>query len=187
MSNPTVLLAIADGSEEIELVTVADVLRRANIELTLVSVMPQRQVTGAHNIQLRADVLMADIFEQDFDAIVLPGGMPGAEHLTSNASLVSMLKEQNAKGEVVAAICAAPAVVLAKHGLLEGKQAVAYPGFEEGLAQGGATYVDEAVVVDGNIITSKGPATAMAFAIKLIEVLVGEVAAKEVAAGLLQA
>lgn len=185
MSNPTVLLAVADGSEEIEFVTLADVLRRANIEVTIVSVMQQRQVTGAHNIQMRADALMADVFEQDFDAIVLPGGMPGAEHLASNPSLVSMLKEQNAKGEVVAAICAAPAVVLAKHGLLEGKNAVAYPGFEEGITQHGATYVDQPVVVDGNIITSKGPATAMAFALKLVEVLVGEIMAKEVASGLL--
>lgn len=185
MSNPTVLLAVADGSEEVEFITLADVLRRANIEVTIVSVMHQRQVTGAHDIQLRADALVADVFEQDFDAIVLPGGMPGAEHIANNPSLISMLKEQDAKGEVIGAICAAPAVVLAKHGLLEGKNAVAYPGFEEGLEQGGATYVDEPVVVDANIITSKGPATAMAFAIKLIEVLVGEIAAKEVAAGLL--
>lgn len=185
MSDSTVLLAVADGSEDIEMTTILDLLRRARINVKLVSVMTQRQVTLAHGLEVRADALLADVLDDDFDAIVLPGGMPGAEHLATNPTLVNMLKEQNAKGEVVAAICAAPAVVLAKHGLLAGKQAVAYPGFEEGIEQGGGQYVDQPVVVDANIITSKGPATAMAFALKLIEVLVGEVAAKEVAAGLL--
>lgn len=185
MSVSSVLLAVADGSEDVEMVTILDLLRRAQVDVKLVSVMQQRQVTLAHGLEVRAEALLADVVDEDFDAIVLPGGMPGAEHLSTNPTLISMLKEQNAKGEVVAAICAAPAVVLAKHGLLEGKNAVAYPGFEDGLKEGGATYVDEPVVVDANIITSKGPATAMAFALKLIEVLVGEVAAKEVAAGLL--
>ena len=179
------LVAVADGSEDLETVTLVDLLRRAKIEVTLVSVMPQRQVTAAHGTALRADALLADIVDEDYDAIILPGGMPGAEHLANCATLVNLLKEQNAKGELVAAICASPAVVLAKHGLLEGKNAVTYPGFEEALAQGGATYQDENVVVDGNIVTSKGPATAIEFALKLIAIMCGEVMAKEVAAGLL--
>lgn len=185
MSESTVLLAIADGSEEIEMVTLSDVLRRAGIEVTLVSVMPQRQITGAHNIQLRADALMADVIDEDYDAIVLPGGMPGAEHLSNCTALISMLKEQDSRGEVVAAICAAPAVVLAKHGLLEGRRAVAYPGFEEGLTQAGAELVVESVVHDGNIITSRGPATAIEFALYLIQVLVGDSKMAEVKAALL--
>ena len=187
MSKINVLLAVADGSEDLEMVTILDLLRRAGVEVTLVSVMHQRQVTLAHGLEIRAEALLADVIDDDFDAIVLPGGMPGAEHLSTNPTLISMLKEQHAKGEVIAAICASPAVVLAKHGLLQGKKAVAYPGFEEGLEQGGAQYVDQAVVIDGNIITSKGPATAIAFTLALIEVLVGEIAAKEVAAGLLYA
>lgn len=187
MSEVKVMLAVADGSEDLEMVTILDLLRRANVAVTLVSVMQQRQVTLAHGLEVRAEALLADVIDDDFDAIILPGGMPGAEHLSNNPTLVSMLKEQNAKGEVVAAICASPAVVLAKHGFLAGKKAVAYPGFEEGLEKAGAEYTDQAVVVDGNIITSKGPATAISFALKLIEVLVGDIAAKEVAAGLLYA
>lgn len=185
MSESTVLLAVADGSEEIELITIADVLRRADINVTIVSVMTQRQVTGAHNIQLRADALMADVMHEEYDAIVLPGGMPGAEHLSKCTALISMLKEQDSRGEVVAAICASPAVVLAKHGLLKGRRAVAYPGFEEGLTQSGAELVLENVVHDGNVITSRGPATAMEFALYLIQVLVGDAKAAEVKAGLL--
>lgn len=185
MSNSTVLLAVADGTEEIELITLADVLRRADIDVTIVSVMTQRQITGAHNIQLRADALMADVIEQEFDAIVLPGGMPGAKNLSDCTALISMLKEQHSRGELVAAICASPAVVLARHGLLEGRRAVAYPGFEDGLVEAGATLVVENVVHDGNIITSRGPATAMEFALYLVQVLVGDVKAAEVKAGLL--
>ncbi len=185
MSNSTVLLAVADGSEEIELITLVDVLRRADIDVTMVSVMSQRQITGAHNVQLRADALMADVMDQEFDAIVLPGGMPGATHISECTALVSMLKEQQSRGELVAAICASPAVVLAKHGMLEGRRAVAYPGFEEGLTDAGAELVVENVVHDGNIITSRGPATAMEFALYLVQVLVGEAKAAEVKAGLL--
>src|SRR5690554_548317 len=157
MSNSTVLLAVADGSEEIELITLVDVLRRAEVDVTMVSVMTQRQITGAHNIQMRADALMADVLEEEYDAIVLPGGMPGATHLSDCTALITMLKEQHSRGELVAAICASPAVVLARHGMLEGRRAVAYPGFEEGLQEGGATLVVENVVHDGNIITSRGP------------------------------
>lgn len=185
MSNSTVLLAVADGSEEIELITLVDVLRRADVDVTMVSVMSQRQITGAHNVQLRADALMADVMDQEFDAIVLPGGMPGATHISECTALVSMLKEQQSRGELVAAICASPAVVLAKHGMLEGRRAVAYPGFEEGLTDAGAELVVENVVHDGNIITSRGPATAMEFALYLVQVLVGEAKAAEVKAGLL--
>src|SRR5690554_6989288 len=89
MSNSTVLLAVADGSEEIELITLVDVLRRADVDVTMVSVMSQRQITGAHNVQLRADALMADVMDQEFDAIVLPGGMPGATHISECTALVS--------------------------------------------------------------------------------------------------
>ena len=157
MSDSTVLLAVADGSEEIELITLVDVLRRAGVDVTMVSVMTQRQITGAHNIQMRADALMADVINEEYDAIILPGGMPGATHLSDCSALITMLKEQHSRGELVAAICASPAVVLARHGLLEGRRAVAYPGFEEGLQEGGATLVVENVVHDGNIITSRGP------------------------------
>lgn len=180
--NPTALVAVADGSEDVEVVTLVDVLRRGGVEVTLVSVMPQRQITCAHGTALRADALLADVLAQDFDAIVLPGGMPGAEHFAASGALVSMLEEQNARGEVVAAICA---VVLAKHGLLEGRRAAVYPGFEDALQQAGVELVRDNVVHDGNIITSRGPATAMAFALYLVEVLVGTNKAKQVQTALL--
>lgn len=183
--NPTALVAVADGSEDVEVVTLVDVLRRGGVEVTLVSVMPQRQITCAHGTALRADALLADVLAQDFDAIVLPGGMPGAEHFAASGALVSMLEEQNARGEVVAAICASPAVVLAKHGLLEGRRAAVYPGFEDALQQAGVELVRDNVVHDGNIITSRGPATAMAFALYLVEVLVGTNKAKQVQTALL--
>lgn len=185
MSQPTVLLPVADGSEEIELITLVDVLRRAEVDVTMVSVMPQRQIEGAHQVQLRADALMADVFEEEYDAIVLPGGMPGATHLSDCTALVTMLKEQHSRGEMIAAICASPAVVLAKHGLLDGRRATVYPAFEEGIKEAGASLVQEAVVHDGNIITSRGPATAMEFALYLVQVLVGDAKAAEVRAGLL--
>src|SRR5690554_1967941 len=154
MSNSTVLLAVADGSEEIELITLVDVLRRADIDVTIVSVMSQRQITGAHNVQLRADALMADVMDQEFDAIVLPGGMPGATHISACTALVSMLKEQQSRGELVAAICDSPAGVLAKHRMLEGRREDAYPSSEGGRAHAGAELVVENHVHDGSMIAS---------------------------------
>ena len=187
MTDLNVLLAVADGSEDMETVITLDVLRRAGLAVTLTSVMPQRQITCAHGTQLRADALMADVLSKSWDAIVLPGGMPGAEYLSDCTALINMLREQDKAGKTVAAICASPAVVLAKHGLLKGKQAVAYPGFEQGLAQGEAILVEQAVVQDGHVITSRGPSTAMLFALQIIKHLCGEEKATQVAKGLLLA
>ena len=180
-----VMLAVADGSEDIETVTVSDVLRRAGIEVVLVSVMPQRQITCARGLQLRADALMADVMEQSWDAIVLPGGMPGSEHLADCAALIALLRQQLANDRVVGAICAAPAVVLARHGLLQGRKATAFPGFEEALQQCGAQLILGDVVTDQHLITSRGPATAMAFALQLVRQLAGDAKAMQVANHLL--
>ena len=180
-----VMLAVADGSEDIETVTVSDVLRRAGIEVVLVSVMPQRQITCARGIQLRADALMADVMEQHWDAIVLPGGLPGAEHLADCAALIALLREQQAAGRLIGAICAAPALVLARHGLLKGYKATAFPGCEEALRQGGALQVLGDVVTDRRMVTSRGPATAMAFALQLVRLLASEQQADQVGKALL--
>lgn len=185
MAEKSVLLAVADGSEDIETITVADVLRRAGVQVTLVSVMPQRQITCAHGAQLRADALMADVLDQHWDAIVLPGGMPGASHLADCAALIVLLRRQLAEKRLVGAICAAPAVVLARHGLLEGRRATVYPGFEDRLQQQGVVLSGDAVVQDDNLITSRGPATAMLFALQLVRTLCGSERAAQLSRALL--
>src|SRR5690606_25262394 len=147
-----VMLAVADGSEDIETVTVSDVLRRAGIEVVLVSVMPQRQITCARDIQLRADALMADVMEQHWDAIVLTGGLPGAGHLVDCALLIALLREQEAVGRLFGASCAAPALVLVRHGLRRCYYASGFPGCEEAWRQGGALQVLGHVVTDRRMV-----------------------------------
>lgn len=128
-----VLVPIADGSEEIEAVGVIDTLVRAGARVTVASVMGGPTVTCSRGVKLVADAMIGDVVDKLFDAIVLPGGMPGAEHLASSEPLAALLKAQAASGRLTAAICAAPVVVLQKHGLLEGKKATAHPAFSDKL------------------------------------------------------
>ena len=174
----TVLVPIADGTEEIEAACIIDTLRRAGLEVTVASV-GQLQVTASRNMKLVADTLIAGCASQTYDCIALPGGMPGAEHLRDSADLIAMLKKQKAAGRLYAAICASPAVVLQSHSLLENVKATCYPGFQSKLDPAMAS--NERVVADGNCVTSQGPGTAIDFALKLIEVLLGAKKAKEVA------
>lgn len=183
---PTALIPIANGSEELEAITMINLLRRANIEVTVASINDDTRITGARQVLITADALLEEVVEQPFDLIALPGGMPGASHLSDSQLLIERLRRQINEG-LIGAICASPSVVLATHGLIKGKSAVCYPGFEEGLEQGQVTYTDQPVVIDGNLITSKGPGTAMAFGLALIEALSGQVTAREVADGLLTA
>lgn len=174
-----VLVPIADGSEEIEAVCIIDTLRRSGIDVTVASV-GHLQVTASRGVKLVADALIADCASQSYDCIALPGGMPGAEHLRDSAELIGMLKKQKAAGRLYGAICASPAVVLHPHRLLDGiRTATCYPGFRNKLAPASAS--DERVVADGNCVTSQGPGTAIEFALKLVEVLLGPQKAKEVA------
>jgi len=178
-----VLVPIADGTEEIEAVCIIDTLRRAGLDVTVASV-GKLQVTASRGVKLVADALIADCVNQSYDCIALPGGMPGAEHLRDSAELVAMLKKQKAAGKLYAAICASPAVALLPHGLLDGvKAATCYPGFRSKLNPAQAS--DERVVVDGNCVTSQGPGTAIEFALKLIELLLGPQKAKDVAGPML--
>ncbi len=176
----TALVPIADGSEEIEACTIIDVLRRAGVQVTVAAVRV-RQITASRGVTLVADKTVADCEGEVFDAIVLPGGMPGAEHLRDCEPLIAMLRAQQAAGRLYAAICASPAVVLVPHGLLDGKTATGYPSMLDHLPEAST----ERVVVDGNCVTSQGPATAMAFAVELVRQLAGDATADEVAAGLL--
>ena len=165
---PKVAVILANGFEEIEALTVVDVLRRANITCHMVGF--EDTVTGSHAIQVQADqVFNGDL--SDYDMIVLPGGMPGSAHLRDNESLISELQKCNQGGKKLAAICAAP-IALNRAGLLEGKNFTCYDGVQEQIADG--HYHKETVVVDGNIITSRGPATALTFAYHLVETLGGD-------------
>jgi 4-methyl-5(b-hydroxyethyl)-thiazole monophosphate biosynthesis len=164
-----VLVPLAEGFEELEAVTIIDILRRAGIDVVVAS-LAGSPVTGSHGIRLSADTPLAALAEQDFDMIALPGGMPGADHLRKDARVAEIIRRLHAKGRPVAAICAAP-MVLAAAGVLEGHRATSFPGF---LAEAGkSTVVDDAVVVDRGVITSRGPGTALDFALALVEELAG--------------
>ena len=178
-----VLVPLAEGFEEIEAVTVIDLLRRAGIEVCVARAGPEPDssltavpgaglVVGSHGIAVQADSRLAEVDEADFEMIVLPGGMPGAAHLKNDARIVEMLRRASARGGYVAAICAAPSV-LAHAGILDGRAATSFPGFLDAESTPGLQLSMAPVVIDGRIVTSRGPGTAIDFALMLIELLVG--------------
>lgn len=169
---------LADGFEEMEAVVVADVLRRAGVELLLVSVTGREEVTGAHGIGVMADLLFEKADFSEVEMVVLPGGMPGAAHLQAHEGVRNLVAGVHSRGRMVAAICAAP-MVLGSLGLLEKKQATCYPGFEKYLQ--GALLSKEAVVADGLLVTGNGPGSALFFALRLAEKLQGKEVARGVA------
>jgi len=178
-----VLVPIADGTEEIEAITIIDILRRADIEVTVASAMAGRKtVITAHGVKIESDVLLEGCSTEQWDAIAIPGGIPGADHLGNSSVLIAMLKDMFSSGRLVAAICASPAVVLAENALINGYEATCYPAFQERLQNGNAVFEDRDVVEQDNLITSKGPGTAMQFALALVERLVGAEMARKVAA-----
>lgn len=166
-----VCVFLADGFEEIEGLTVVDLLRRAGIEVTTVSITGVHMIHGAHAIDVQADKLFEDMVYEGQDMFVLPGGMPGTLHLGEHKGLEAVLTNAYEDGKYLAAICAAPSV-LGKYGFLKGRKATSYPGFEEALL--GAEYVTDDVAVSDNIITSRGMGTAIAFSLALIEVLLSK-------------
>lgn len=173
-----VCVFLADGFEEIEGLTVVDLLRRAGVEVTTVSITGQPTIHGAHQIDVQADKVFEAIETYDeYDMLVLPGGMPGTLHLKEHQGLGDVLKQFFAQKKYMAAICAAP-IVFGKYGILQGKKATSYPGFGEDLV--GAEYVTEAVVVSDFVITSRGMGTAIPFSLTLIETLLGMEKATEI-------
>ena len=174
-----VLVPIADGTEELEAVTLIDVLRRAGADVTVASV-GELQITASRGVRLVADTSIAACVDERFELVVLPGGMPGAERLRDSAPLKEILLRQREAGRLYGAICAAPAVVLQTHGLLEGRRATCHPAFVDRLGRPDAT--ESRVVVDGSCATSRGPGTALEFALRLVALLFGEDKAREVAA-----
>lgn len=167
----------ADGFEEIEGLTVVDLLRRAGAEVSMVSIGDGLTVTGSHGIELKADILFSDVDYGRADLLVLPGGMPGTRYLGAHEGLCRMLRQAAEDGKKIAAICAAPSV-LGKLGILEGKNAVCYPGFEKMLK--GAIVSEARVMRDGSVTTSRGLGTAIPFALELISQLYGEEKAVEI-------
>ena len=177
-----VLVILADGFEEIEAITPVDVLRRAGLEVTLAG-LSGKMITGAHGIKFQADITL-DEYKDQPDAVVLPGGMPGAKNLGESKKVSEIVKRMNQQKKIVGAICAAPALILAPAGILDGKKATCYPGFENNFSSS-VEFSNERVVVDGNIITSRGPGSALEFALELVELLAGKEKAKALTEGLL--
>lgn len=167
-----VYVFLADGFEEIEGLTVVDILRRAGISVEMISVTGEKKITGSHGIVTEADALFEKTDFAGAAMYVLPGGMPGTKHLGAHAGLRELLMQAETEGKKVAAICAAPSV-LGDLGLLNGHRAVCYPGFEERLT--GAQVTQEEVEVSGNVTTSRGMGTAIPFALALV----GQLASQE--------
>mmetsp|Transcript_13693 Transcript_13693/g.20370 ORF Transcript_13693/g.20370 Transcript_13693/m.20370 type:complete len:193 (-) Transcript_13693:8-586(-) len=172
---PTALVAMANGTEEMEAVVVIDTLVRAGVNVVTASVHDILQVKCSRGVEILTNVNIKECAEKDWDCVVLPGGMPGAEHLQASPTLKHILNDQNKAGKLIAAICASPAVILAPMGILEGKKATCYPAekFINALPKYEARE-SLVVVEDGNIITSKGPGTALIFALKIAGKLMGD-------------
>lgn len=173
-----VSVILADGFEEVEALTVVDLLRRATIYVDTVSIMEDYTVHGAHGINVQTEDLFEEVNFVESDMIVLPGGMPGTKNLDAHAGVRRVVKGFYDEGKKIGAICAAP-TVLGNMGLLKGKRISCYPSVEKEIQ--GAVISGGSVTVDGNIITSRGVGTAIDFALKLIEVLSGPAKAKEIA------
>ena len=167
----SVLVPLAQGCEELEAVTVIDLLRRAGITVDSAGLDGQ-PVRAARGTVLIPDITLDEALTRDYDMIVLPGGLPGADHLKDDARIIELVTRMASQNKYTAAICAAPRV-LAQAGLLHGRRATSFPGALDVAAIPGIDYSDQPVVRDGTVITSRGPGTAMDFALELIEILAG--------------
>lgn len=177
-----VYVFLANGFEDVEALIPVDVLRRGGVKVVTVSVVNGSQVVEtAHRVKIEADTMFADCDFSDADLLLLPGGMPGASNLNDHEGVRQVLLKQNAAGRKVAAICAAP-LVLGGLGILRGKRATCYPGFEQTLE--GATYTADLWTVDGNVTTGEGPAAAFPFAYSLLAQLTDEATAQQIAIGM---
>lgn len=176
-----IYVMLADGFEEIEALAFVDILKRADVDVLTVSADNSETVTGSHGITVVPDIKLKDVCEIG-EGVVLPGGLPGTYNLRDNPQVIKILDEHNKAKKYIAAICAAPSV-LGKFGFLENKKATCYPSFEEELS--GAIYSPDRVVVDDNVITSRGAGTAHDFAFKFVELLKGESEANKIRSSML--
>ena len=164
-----VMVPLAEGFEEIEAITNIDVLKRAGIEV-ITAGLGNKEIEGDHGLKIETDLLLEEVNLEELEAIVLPGGIPGAENLRNSDKLLWLISELNARESLVAAICAAP-MVLDKAGVLKDKKATSYPGFDKEMPS--SEYVEERVVRDHNVITGRGPGVAMEFALEVVRYLIG--------------
>lgn len=176
----SVAVLVADGFETIECLTTVDVLRRGGVRATLVSIMPTREVVSSLQIPVTCDALLDEVNFEEYDCVVLPGGLPGATNLRADNRVCSLV-EQFAETKLVAAICAAP-FVLGELGVLDGRRATCFPGFEKAFPEG--AYTAEKLTVDGNIITASGMASSLPFALEILKTLAGDKAVEKVAEGI---
>jgi 4-methyl-5(b-hydroxyethyl)-thiazole monophosphate biosynthesis len=167
----SVLIPVADGSEDIESVTLIDVLRRAEADVTVAAVGESTTITAARGTRITADARLDDVIDRDYDLIVLPGGRGGAEAMRDCVPLIERLKRQKSAGELYGAICASPGVALAPHGLLDNVAATGHPGFQDALPH--QDRAQQRVVRDGICLTSQGPGTALEYSLALVEALFG--------------
>lgn len=168
MSKTAVLFA--EGFEEGEALTIVDIIRRANLDCDIVGV-GKEIIRGAHDIVVKSDCILDENIN-DYDMVVLPGGIPGAINLRDDEKVIKLIQKMNSENKFVAAMCAAP-IALERAGVLENKKYTAYPGYDKKINTTGE-YLEDKVVIDGNIITSRGPATVYAFAYKLVDILGGD-------------
>ena len=188
-----VLVLLAEGFEEIEALTPVDYLRRTGAEVTLAGINGKK-IVGSHKITVEADCQISDVNASEFDMVICPGGMPGSSNIAASAKAADVIRTINSKNGFIAAICAAPVVVLAPLGLLKGKKFTCYPGMENSIEQfagqnwkeltAGATHSKDRIVQDGKTITAGGPGVAEEFALKLVEVLFGKDKASELRKGI---
>ena len=175
------VILFAEGYETVEALLVVDLLRRGGVEVTMASITEDEFVRSSHGVNVEMDAVLGEVDVLDYDAIILPGGMPGTNYLRDHEGLAELLKKQYEAGKWVAAICAAPSV-FGGLGFLKDRKATSYPGCLDGIPVG--EYTEEPVAVDGNVVTSRGVGTAIAFALKLIEVLISKEKADEIAASI---
>lgn len=174
-----ILVPLAEGFEMIEALSVVDVFRRAGAHVDLVSVGEEMRVVSSHGVPVTADGYISDCVDEQYDLIVLPGGIPGAENLAASSFLQELLRRQNETGRLYGAICAAPALVLGSQGLLDGKGATCHPLFVEKMPS--QEHLDESVVFDKNCVTARGAGASIEFSLKLLEILMGSEKRDEVA------
>lgn len=177
-----ILELLADGNETIELLTVVDYLRRAEIEIDMVSTTGDINLKTSHGVKYQADYLLEEINPADYDGVYIPGGTKGAESLRDNEKVIEIIKNFNKEGKLIAAICAGP-IVLDKAGVLNDKKATSFPTIKDDLKNIGQYIDDEIVVTDGNITTSRGAAVTNYLALRLIDIIKGEKAKEDVKYG----
>jgi len=181
----SVLIPLAEGCEELEAVTLIDLLRRAGITVTTASLSETLQLRASRQVGLVADTLLDTVVNDEFDMLLLPGGQPGTSHLNADSRIHALIRRLNKADKFIAAICAAP-LVLAESGVLNGKRVTCYPGTLDAETWTEIHICDDAVVIDNNVLTSRGPGTAMDFALAIIELLTDKATRDQVETGLVR-